>query len=207
MRITTTINIVEVVWFVVALFGLFYGIKVRQDAVTDVAVRHAAGVNSGRQELAQLLVATSSLLCFAFAVWLLCGLLAMMVPSPPSTTPLSYVIQFGLVAAEVALAYMLFHKQTVRRRVLIRDMASDAVLHRAAADLLRMEQRANTEALIANTTATEAATHALQNGPMAAQVAQTEATTDLTAATTENTDVIRISTEVELKKLSEDSHE
>lgn len=197
IHITSRINLIEVAWVAVALFGLFYGVKVRGDAVKDVAVRRAAGINSGRQDLAQLLVVTSSLLSFAFSVWLLCGLLAMMVPSRPVTSPVTYLIQAGLVWSEIALAYMLYYTQKVRRRVLLRDMNSDAVRARAASAVAALEQRANTDALVANTAATEAATQALQNGPMAAQI-------ENTLSTDANTAAIEVHTEIEIKKLGED---
>lgn len=219
IHITSRINMVEVVWVVVATFGLFYGLRVRHDALLDVRARHVAKINSGREEIARLLMVTTSLSTYAFSVWLICGGLAMLIPSA-TTSPIGYMIQAGLVSAEVAIAYSLYYMQKVRRRVLLRDMNSAEIRKRAAADLDSLERKAQTAASVAQTAATEAqtaatqaqtaateaATHALQNGPMQAQIAQTEATTELTSATSENTEVIKISTEVELKKLDEDKH-
>ncbi len=75
----------------------------------------------------------------------------------------------------------------------------ESVTHMAAQQ--NISRNENSSALRANTEATNAATHALTNGPLQAQIAQTQATTELTSATVENSDVIKISTEVELKKL------
>lgn len=185
MLLTGTIDIFEVVWVAVAVFGLFYCLSVRSDAKQDLRARHAAGVNSGREELAQLLVITTSLTAFAFTVWLACGLLLFTVPASLATSPSGYVVKVGIIAAEIAIALAQFFKQRVRRHVLLRDMRSDAIQAAAAALLASQERQQNTQALLANTAATEAATHALQNGPMTAQIAQTTATEELTDATDE----------------------
>ena len=65
MHLTSTIDIFELVWVVVALFGLVYCLSIRSEATRDLVARQTAGINSGRQELAQLLVTTSTLTAFA----------------------------------------------------------------------------------------------------------------------------------------------
>lgn len=207
MYLTSTIDVFEAVWVAVAVFGLFYCLAIRFDAQKDLVARVAAGINSGREELARLLVTTTTLSAFAFIIWLVCGLLLWTEPPVLTVTPFGYVVKVGIIASEVAIAAVQFIKQRVRRRVLMRDMASKQIRDAAAAKLAREEQQQHTNALLANTSAVEAATHAMQNGPMRAQIAQTEATADLTEATEANTDVIKISTEVELKKLDNEATE
>lgn len=208
MYLTRTIDVFEAVWVAVAVFGLWYCLMIRFDAQKDLVARLAAGINSGREELARLLVTTTTLSAFAFIIWLVCGLLLWTEPPVLPVAPYGYLIKVGIIASEVAIAAVQFLKQRTRHRVLVRDMGSKQVRDAAAAKLAREEQQQNTEALVANTTAVEAATRAVQNnGTMRAQIAQTEATAELTEATEANTDVIKISTEVELKKMDSEASE
>lgn len=206
--LSRTVDTYEFVWVAVAVFGLFYCLLIRSEAEKDLIARHAAGINSGREELAKLLVTTSTLSAIAFIIWLVCGLLLWTEPPVMARTPYGYVVKIGIISSEVAIAAVQFIKQRVRRRVLLRDMKSKATREAAAAALASQDQQEHTEALNRSTVAidrnsviTEAVTHALTNGPLAAQSAQTEATGQLTEATEANTDVIKISTEIELKKL------
>lgn len=169
MNLTATVNAVEVVWVAIALFGLSYGLMVRRDAMIDVRARHEAQMNHGRETLARLLVVTSSLSSYALFIFLVVGLGSMLIPGNPQTTPASYVLQFLLVSAECAIAYSLYYKQTVRTRVLLDDMNSEALRIAAAALVAAESLQANTDALQRNseileenTVVTEAATEAIQ---------------------------------------------
>lgn len=162
MNLTDSINILEVMWVGVATFGLIYGMVLRSDAQRDVEARHVSGMNSGREDIAHLLVMTATLLSLGLFIGLLCGFAAMTIPSPRVTRPMSYVIQAGLISQLSTVAFTLFYKQRVRRRVLKRDMENEAIRVLAAAKLAAESLDANTEAIAANTVATEAATEAIQ---------------------------------------------
>ncbi len=189
MQISRTVTVIELAWIAIAAFGLFYGLLLRSDARKDVAARKLAGVNSGREELAALLVVTSTLTTYAFLGFLLAGLLAATVPSRAVTPLAVYVLQAFLISGQASLAVMVWHKQRVRRRVFNRDMAdrelrrtAESVLATAeakrlatAAELIAERQEHNTAALEANTIATEAATEAMENGGLSAQIDATRA--------------------------------
>lgn len=157
-----TVSPIEAFAVIVAVIGMVYGLKIRRDAVLDVEARHVGRLNSGREELARLLVITSSLLTFSMACFLLVGLSASISGPNPHARPSSYFIQAALVLAESSVAATLWYKQRVRRRVLLRDMESDEVRLMAAALLAAEQLAANTDAIQANTDATVAATDALQ---------------------------------------------
>lgn len=190
-----------VLWIGIAVVTLPSCLYVAYDAYRDVQIREATGLNHGRETLAKLLIVTSLLIAFVFLCWVLLGLYQVWLYR---YLPLSWaaVISPGLsLLSELALAFAMIYKQRVRLRVFKQDTKDERIREKAAAALASAERVALTEATKELTVATEAQTHAIYNGPMAAQIAQTEATDELTQATTENTDVIKISTEVELKKL------
>ncbi len=175
MQLTETVSVAELAWVLVGIFGLFYGLLVVHDAVIDVRVRRSAGLNHGREQIAQLLVVTSSLLVYVFVIFLAAGGLSMTIPTPGVVRPAAHVIQAFFVSVEVALAFMLFYKHRVRRRVFNRELADQDLRAAAAVELARVELEHNTVALEANTAATEAATDAMQNGGLAAQLDATRA--------------------------------
>ncbi len=137
MQITETVSVVELAWVIVGVFGLFYGLRVVYDAVIDVRVRRSAGLNHGREQIAQLLVVTSSLLVYVFVVLLVAGGLSMTIPTPGIVRPAAHVIQAFFVSVEVALAFMLFYKHRVRRRVFNRELADQDLRDAAAAEIDR----------------------------------------------------------------------
>ena len=173
MQLTRTVTVVEVVWVIVALFGLAYGGRVVRDAVKVLRVIRNEDDNDSLEEIAELLVVTTSILVYVFIIFLCTAGLSMTIPTPEIVTPAEYVLQALFVSAGVALAYMLFYTHRVRQRVLLRDMADTEL--RAAAALAALQLEHNTAALEANTTATEAATLAMENGPVAAQLDATRA--------------------------------
>ncbi len=179
MQITRTITVVELIWVLVALFGLAYGVRVVRDAVKVLRVIRNEGDSDGLEEIAELLVVTTSILVYVFITFLCSAGLSMTIPTPEIVTPAEYVLQALFVSAGVALAYMLFYTHRVRQRVLLRDMADTELRAAAALAALHLEQ--NTAALEANTTATEAATDAMQNGGLAAQIDATRAMDGLIA--------------------------
>jgi len=174
MQLTRTVTVVEVIWVLVALLGLGYGIRVVRDAVKVLRVIRNEGDSKGLEEIAQLLVVTTSILVFVFLMFLCSAGLSMTIPTPAVVTPTEYILQAFFVSVEGALAYMLFYTHRIRQRVLRRDMA-DNELRAAAVELARVELEHNTVALEANTTATVAATLAMENGPVAAQLDATRA--------------------------------
>jgi len=179
MQLTHTITVVEVIWVLVALFGLAYGGRVVRDAVKVLRVIRNEGGNDGLEHIAELLVVTTSILVYVFIVFLCAAGLSMTIPTPEIVTPAEYVLQALFVSVGVALAYMLFYTHRVRQRVLAREMADNEL--RDTAELARVQIEHNTAALEANTHATEAATDAMANGPIAAQIDATRAMDEQTA--------------------------
>lgn len=97
-------------------------------------------MNHGREDIARLLVVTSSLMTFAFVIFLCGGFLSWTIPNVAVTSPVSYFIQAALVSAEVALAFVLWYWQRVRSRVFERDrIAEQARLERVSQDAERRD--------------------------------------------------------------------
>jgi uncharacterized membrane protein SirB2 len=218
----------ELLWTVMSMIGLCIYVVLGWFAFGDR--RYLRGPNptpadrralTSRQIIATMNISVSLLLGGIDVSLMSGGIFSMLIP--PSTpaanrtlTATAIVLLVSLFMVHVfliAVALVLF---VARTRLLAKVEADrehiaaislqmgldddlESVTHMAARQ--NISRNENSSALRANTEATNAATHALQNGPLAAQIAQTEATTDLTTATVENSDVIRISTEVELKKL------
>lgn len=162
MRLTNTINLIEALWVLTALSGLVYSLKLRHDARQDVAARHLSGTNSGREDLAQMLVTTAALNAIGFLGFLLAGLVAMTIPSSPAITPRSYGIQLLLVGAQLAMAVSVWHKQRVRTRVFVRDRDAEIARLAVVAELATEHLDLNTEALGQLTDATREHTQTLR---------------------------------------------
>ncbi len=175
MQLTRTITVLEVVSVVVALVGLVYGARVVRDATKVLRVIRVEGDSQGLEEIAKLLVVTTSILVFVFVLFLVAAGLSLTIPTPEIVTPAAYVRQLLFVLVGIALAYMLFYKHRVRQRVLSRDMADKDLREAATLELARVQLEQNTVALEANTTATEAATDAMHNGGLAVQIDATRA--------------------------------
>lgn len=174
-------------WVILCLFAIVYGVFVMRDAQKDVEARTAAKINSGREALARLLVATSKLYVFGFVFFLLGSLY---VVSPLSRIPgwwrglvLPLLFDIGLTALTVMMVY----KHRVRRGVLVHDMEAETARILAAATLVSNDMKANTAAQREVAEAVRAMTHELGNGPLAASLAQTAAVDRLSVAVDANT--------------------
>lgn len=154
MHLTSTITLIEVAWITIAIAGLIYSLRLRHDAIEDVRARHENGTNSGREDLANMLVTTAALNAAGFAAFLLAGGVAMLIPSSRPFAPRSLAIQLLLVGAELAMAASVWHKQRVRQRVFDRDRVAEMERLAAAASLAAEHIDLNTAAVLENTAAT-----------------------------------------------------
>lgn len=164
LHLSPTINLLELVWVVIAVAGLTYSLKLRHDAKLDVKARHLDGTNSGKEDLAKMLIVTASLNAFGFLAFLLAGGGAMLIPSSRATTPRSYAIQLLLIAAQIAMAASVWHKQRVRTKVFIRDRENEILRLAAVASVAADHLDQNTQALAELTDATRENTDVLRTG-------------------------------------------
>ena len=188
MQLTRTVTVVEVVWVLVALLGLAYGIRVVRDALKVLRVIRNEADNDGLERIAKLLVVTTSILVSVFVIFLGAAVLSMTIPTPKIVTPSEYVRQALFVSVGVALAYSMFYTHRVRQRVLTRDMADKDVLTAAVTEVERQFAERQIKSRVELTVATDklrvstdAATDVMQNGGLAAQIDATRAIEEQTA--------------------------
>jgi hypothetical protein len=194
-----------ITWIGVSAVAVIYAFIVRIDAQKDLDARHLAGTNSGKEILAKLVRTMGTLKIIAFTTWLLTGLYAISPWSLNAEGPIwrRLIFPIGMNIGLVCVAASLFLFQHERKRVLVRDTASELErLRRLAAVERDLESR---DALTAATNglaqATREQTEAL--APNTAQAENTESIQELTTATEANTTAIKVETLVTLHKNDE----
>lgn len=207
MQLTDRTSIFEVIWVVVGLWGLYQALTLRHDAQRDVQARVESGSNSGKEDLATMLVTTTGLKAAAFAIFLFAGVAAAATLNPPVIRPASAFIQSLLIGGHLLLARSLHYQQQVRQRVFERDVRAEAKrlsdeAEHVAQEAARVSDAAarvsanmtdNTEALHDLTAATTAATASSQSQAHQSIVDATRLATDA-AKTAVETAKIAVST-------------
>lgn len=128
MIITHTVSLVEVIWTLVSLFGLYFNMHVLIRAAGDFLSVKVRRINSIREYAATTTLQLFITLVIVQLMFVVDGILAMTVPSPNNRVqPLSYVITASFVIVSFVLALLGFMQDRRRHNIvhMIRDVEID----------------------------------------------------------------------------------
>jgi hypothetical protein len=147
-------------WISTSLYYFIVALMVRRDGLRDVQVRHEMQINTGRERLANLVVAMATFKVAAFGIWFGCGIYVASAALVPGRGPewRVLIVPLCLFLGQQLIGRSLVHFHNERKMVYSTDYALEQKRLEAAANRVAQNMESNTAALNANTSATREAT-------------------------------------------------
>ena len=120
-----TISDIEIVWIVLAVFGLFYSVRNAVEANKDCKALKKAGVLNGRRKIAKTARFQDAARAVIHGLFASIGLMAGLLPDPPDQLSLplkqqviSLLVRWGLIFGSVVLVAQSYASNQLRKELL-----------------------------------------------------------------------------------------